>query len=41
MNSKAVINPYGEGLSAPAIMSELIKTNWSNITEKEFYDVCK
>lgn len=41
MNSKAVVNPYGEGLSAPAIMSELIKTNWSNITEKEFYDVCK
>ncbi|VPO37237.1 UDP-N-acetylglucosamine 2-epimerase [Streptococcus pneumoniae] len=41
INSKAVMNPYGEGLSAPAIMSELIKTNWSNITEKEFYDVCK
>lgn len=41
MKSKAVMNPYGEGLSAPAIMSELIKTNWSNITEKEFYDVCK
>lgn len=39
--SETVINPYGKGESALAIMNQMKRINWANITEKEFYDVCK
>lgn len=39
--SKTVVNPYGEGMSASAIMDQLKQMDWSNITDKKFYDVLK
>lgn len=39
MKAKQVINPYGEGEATPKIMSQLKKIDWSNITDKEFYNL--
>lgn len=39
--SETVVNPYGEGESAAAIMNQMKRINWANITDKKFYDMCK
>lgn len=39
VKAKEVINPYGEGQATPKIMKQLKLVDWSNITDKEFYDL--
>ena len=39
MKAIQVTNPYGEGKATPEIMKQLRQIDWSNITDKEFYNL--
>tara|TARA_R110002126_G_C10488035_1_gene502895 strand:+ start:7410 stop:8573 length:1164 start_codon:yes stop_codon:yes gene_type:complete len=41
MKAEKVINPYGEGEATPKIMSQLRQVDWSDTTNKKFYDLTK